>query len=93
MNKEVELEHGDRIIFGTNHMYVLYHPQDASRKIAAGTLTEEEVDIKPSFENVQEEVAEKKGFSVKGKSQKEMILQEDLLKIMPMGKFSVLQCH
>lgn len=27
VSDEVELEHGDRIIFGSNHMYVLYHPQ------------------------------------------------------------------
>ena len=27
VDKEIELGHGDRIVFGNNHMYVLYHPQ------------------------------------------------------------------
>ena len=27
VDKKLELGHGDRIIFGNNHMYVLYHPQ------------------------------------------------------------------
>ena len=27
VDKEIELAHGDRIVFGNNHMYVLYHPQ------------------------------------------------------------------
>ena len=62
VTNELELEHGDRIIFGSNHMYVLYHPQDASRKIKSGKITETEANAKPSFETVQEEIAEKKGF-------------------------------
>lgn len=85
IENEIELEHGDRIVFGSNHMYVLYHPQDASRKINAGTLTETEINAKPSFASVQEEIAEKRGFSMKGKSNSDLLLQEDLLRIMPMG--------
>ena len=38
VDKKIELAHGDRIIFGNNHMYVLYHPQDASKKIKAGQI-------------------------------------------------------
>lgn len=36
---------------------------------------------------MQEEIAEKRGFSMKGaKTPGDLILQEDLLKIMPIGK-------
>ena len=63
----------------------MHHPQDASRKLASGEITEKEIHTKPTFEKVQAEIAEKRGFSVTGKSPEEMILQDDLLKTMPMG--------
>ena len=64
----------------------MHHPQDASRKLASGKVTEKEINTKPTFEKVQAEIAEKRGFSVTGKSPEEMILQDYLLKTMPMGE-------
>ena len=66
----------------------MHHPQDASRKLASGEISEAEIHTKPTFEKIQEEIAEKRGFSVDGKSPEEMILQDDLLKTMPMGKIA-----
>ena len=68
----------------TSYLKLLYPKTDASRKIAEGKLTENEVNAKPSYATVQEEVAEKRGFSSKGKSVEDLILHEDLVKIMPM---------
>ena len=61
--------------------------KDASRKIKAGELKEEDLNKRVSYNDVQEEIAEKRGFSMKGaKTPGDLILQEDLLKIMPIGK-------
>jgi len=78
---EVELHHNDRILFGTNQLYVFHHPQDAAKRIKEGQSVE-----KISFDSAQEEIAKNKGFDMEksGKSSDEILLQEDLIQIMPM---------
>jgi len=77
----VELHHNDRILFGTNQLYVFHHPQDAAQKIKEGKSVE-----KISFDSAQEEIAKNKGFDMEksGKSSDEILLQEDLIQTMPM---------
>nr|XP_039267271.1 kinesin-like protein KIF28P [Styela clava] len=81
ITEETELRHNDRVMFGSTHLYVFHHPQDAAKQEKEGTNIE-----KVSFDSAQQEIAENKGFDMgtKGKSTEDLLLQEDLLRIMPM---------
>ena len=48
-----------RIMFGSNQLYVLHHPQDAAIQEKEGTVVE-----KVSFDSAQEEIAKNKGFDM-----------------------------
>ncbi|XP_076810506.1 kinesin-like protein KIF28 isoform X2 [Clavelina lepadiformis] len=81
ITERIELRHNDRIMFGSNHLYVFHHPQDAAKQVKEGKVVE-----KVSFNSAQEEIAQNKGFDMNraGKSKEDMLLQEDLIQIMPM---------
>uniref|UniRef100_A0A7M5U6V4 Kinesin-like protein 6 n=2 Tax=Clytia hemisphaerica TaxID=252671 RepID=A0A7M5U6V4_9CNID len=93
---ECELHHGDRVMFGNNHLFVLHHPKDKdllAKKDAAKKEGKTFVDPEQNFEKAQEEIAQNSGLlnygditdkKDSGKSKEDMILQEDLLKILPM---------
>ncbi|CAB3985233.1 kinesin KIF28P [Paramuricea clavata] len=79
--KEI-LHHNDRIMFGSSHLYVFYHPQELEEAKTKGTEIEE-----VNYEMAQEEIAQNSGINVeKGteKSKDELLIQEDLLDILPM---------
>jgi len=96
-----KMHHGDRVLFGTNHLFVLHHPKDEKllqkqeQAKKEGRALEE---IIMSYEKAQEEIAKNSGllgsgmFDFDGISgsgeessfQMDMLLREDLLKILPM---------
>ncbi|XP_035688755.1 kinesin-like protein KIF28P [Branchiostoma floridae] len=78
---EEELHHNDRVMFGSNHLYVFHHPQDLAKQEKSGKKVE-----KVTYESAQEEIAQNTGFDMdkEGKSKNEMLLQEDLIAMMPM---------
>ncbi|XP_066301763.1 kinesin-like protein KIF28 isoform X1 [Branchiostoma lanceolatum] len=78
---EEELHHNDRVMFGSNHLYVFHHPQDLAKQEKAGKKVE-----RVTYESAQEEIAQNTGFDMdkEGKSKNEMLLQEDLIAMMPM---------
>lgn len=80
INDETILHHHDRILFGSNHMFVLHHPTDMGN---AQNAKEPE---KITYEMAQEEIVQNSGFDMDtgGKSKEDLLLQEDLLQIMPM---------
>jgi len=93
-----ELHHDDRIMFGNNHLFVLHHPKDADlikKKAEAKKKGVPYDESPPSFEKAQEEIAQNSGLLNFGdvtkadgtdgkKSKEEILLQEDLLKLLPM---------
>ncbi|XP_074645604.1 kinesin-like protein KIF28 isoform X2 [Tubulanus polymorphus] len=73
------LTHKDRILFGSNHMYVFYNPlkTEASSDLPA-TI---------DWEYAQKEIAQAKGFATgggAGLSKDQQIAQEQILEILPM---------
>ncbi|XP_059148912.1 kinesin-like protein KIF28 isoform X2 [Physella acuta] len=72
------LEHKDRIIFGTNHVYVFVNP--LKPKSPEGTPQE------ITWEFAQNEVAQAKGFStgLAGLTKEQQKAQEQILEILPM---------
>ncbi|KAL3831683.1 hypothetical protein ACJMK2_023406 [Sinanodonta woodiana] len=82
IGKETELHHNDRVSFGPNHLFVFHHPQDMAKRMNEGTLSEET----PTFESAQEEIAKESGLmtSSDGMSKEDLILQEELVQILPM---------
>ena len=52
-----------RIMFGSSHLYVFYHPEEAKKLKAEGKL------IEVSYESAQEEIAKNAGFKMKKKEQ------------------------
>ncbi|XP_041367866.1 kinesin-like protein KIF28P [Gigantopelta aegis] len=76
-----ELHHNDRVIFGSNHLYVFHHPQDEAKQIKQGLKIET-----PTYNSVQEELAQHTGLvkNEVGKSKEDMLLQEDLIQMLPM---------
>ncbi|XP_033639651.1 kinesin-like protein KIF28P [Asterias rubens] len=77
-----ELHHNDRVMFGSSHLYVFHHPQDLAKNQKAG-MKEERV----TYDTAQEEIAQNAGFDMmKGpdKSKDDLLLQEDLVQLMPM---------
>lgn len=80
ITKETELHHNDRVLFGPNHLYVFHHPQDEAKNVKEGKVTET-----PTYDTAQEEIAKKAGFMDKaGKSEDDLILQEDVIQMLPM---------
>lgn len=81
IDKETKLSHNDRVSFGPNHLYVFHHPQDFAKKVNAG----EKVDT-PTFDTAQEEIAKQSGLmtSSDGTSKDDLLLQEDLIQMLPM---------
>ncbi|XP_065896564.1 kinesin-like protein KIF28P isoform X2 [Dysidea avara] len=78
---QVTLHHNDRVLFGSNHLYVFHHPQEVSHFIESGEQP------KPvTYDAAQGEIAEGAGFDMKteGKSKDDILLQEDLVELMPM---------
>ncbi|GFS07875.1 kinesin-like protein [Elysia marginata] len=72
------LEHMDRIIFGSNHVYVFVNP--AKPQAPEGTPNE------ITWEFAQKEVAQAKGFStgLAGLTKEQQIAQEQILEVLPM---------
>nr|XP_022300390.1 kinesin-like protein KIF28P isoform X2 [Crassostrea virginica] len=80
ITKETDLHHNDRVLFGPNHLYVFHHPQDEAKNVKEGKVTET-----PTYDTAQEEIAKKAGFMDKaGKSEEDLILQEDVIQMLPM---------
>nr|CAB3259098.1 kinesin-like protein KIF28P [Phallusia mammillata] len=81
VTERTELRHNDRVMFGSNHLYVFHHPQDAAKQEKEGERVQ-----KVSFDSAQEEIAQNKGFDMDktGKSTEDILLQEDLIQVMPM---------
>ncbi|KAK0041455.1 kinesin-like protein KIF28P [Biomphalaria pfeifferi] len=71
------LEHMDRIIFGSNHVYVFVNPLNP--KAPEGTPQE------INWEFAQKEVAKAKGYSTgtSGLSKEQQVVQEQILEILP----------
>jgi len=61
-------------MFGSSHLYVFHHPQDAARQEKEGAAVP-----KVSFDAAQEEIAKNKGFDMDktGKSKGVIILQSE----------------
>uniref|UniRef100_H2YJV4 Kinesin-like protein 6 n=1 Tax=Ciona savignyi TaxID=51511 RepID=H2YJV4_CIOSA len=81
VNGKVITEKTELLMFGSNHLYVFHHPQDAARQEKEGTEVK-----KVSFNTAQEEIAKNIGYDMDktGKSNDDIQLQEDLLQIMPL---------
>ncbi|KAH9487863.1 Kinesin-like protein kif28p [Bulinus truncatus] len=78
---EIELHHNDRVLLGPNHLYVFHHPQDEAKLIKAGKKFEQ-----PTYDSAQEEIAKESGLvdSKANKSKEELLLNEDLIQVLPM---------
>jgi len=76
-----ELNHNDRIVYSSGHVYVVHHPRQYKEALEKGDTFE-----KVTWENLHQEIAKNSGYDVdkKGKTEEELILQEDLISIMPM---------
>ncbi|XP_074659378.1 kinesin-like protein KIF28 isoform X2 [Tubulanus polymorphus] len=74
------LHHNDRVLFGSNHLYVFSHPKEYA-KLAKKKKVEP-----PTYEDAQAEMAKNVGLMklAKGKSAEDLLLQEDLIEMMPM---------
>ncbi|XP_064614056.1 kinesin-like protein KIF28P [Liolophura sinensis] len=84
LKQDTILHHNDRVMFGSNHLYVFHHPADEAQKLKAG----QKVDT-PTFDLAQEEIAESAGFAnllghEGGKSKADMLLMDDLVQTLPM---------
>lgn len=84
VSKEQQLHHNDRVLFGNSHLYVFHSPQDYAKAQKDG----KKIDT-PSFEQAQEEIAENSGMAALlggagGKSKEDLLLQEDLIHMLPM---------
>ncbi|XP_033624378.1 kinesin-like protein KIF28P [Asterias rubens] len=74
---KIELDHNDRIMFGSNHLYVFQHPAMYKAKPTnyVGVVT---------YDSAQEEIAKKNGFDMtSNKSKDDLLLQEDLVELIP----------
>ncbi|XP_071509131.1 kinesin-like protein KIF28 [Diadema antillarum] len=72
-----ELDHNDRIMFGSNHLYVFQHPAlKLAKPSAYGVVT---------YEMAQQEIAQKNGFDMSSKkSGEDLLLQEELVEMIPL---------
>eukprot|EP01135_Chromosphaera_perkinsii_P006545 Nk52_evm17s539 gene=Nk52_evmTU17s539 len=78
---DTELMHNDRVMFGSNHLYIFCHPAQRKAIEAKGEKPKE-----VSWENAQREIAVNQGFQFSEEDQKkeDQLLQEDLITLMPM---------
>ncbi|XP_033105762.1 kinesin-like protein KIF28P [Anneissia japonica] len=77
LTSKQQLDHNDRIMFGSNHMYVFQHP-------GLKAANPDNYRIPVTYEMAQQEIAQNNGFDMSSKqSVEEMILQEDLIDLMP----------
>ena len=69
---KVELNHNDRIVFSSGHVYVTHHPRQYKEAIDKGETFE-----KVTWENLHQEIAKNSGYDVdkKGKTEDQLILQ------------------
>ncbi|XP_078662503.1 kinesin-like protein KIF28 isoform X2 [Branchiostoma floridae x Branchiostoma belcheri] len=73
LTEKDELEHNDRIMFGANHLYIFAHPKQAgSQKQLAMT-----------YEEAQAEINQNSGFVLGKGSLDDLILNDDLVEVMP----------
>ncbi|XP_005092304.1 kinesin-like protein KIF28P [Aplysia californica] len=81
IKQDTELHHNDRVLFGSNHLYVFHHPQDEAKQVKAGKGVEA-----PTYDTAQEEIAKESGLmaNTDGKSKEDLVLQEDLVQLLPM---------
>ncbi|KAL4221955.1 hypothetical protein ACF0H5_018006 [Mactra antiquata] len=86
IKSDTKLKHNDRVSFGPNHLYVFHHPQDYAKQVNSGEKIET-----PTFDTAQEEIAKQSGLmtsgdgtSKDGSSVNDLLLQEDLVKLLPM---------
>jgi uncharacterized protein YaaQ len=78
---EVSLNHNDRVMFGSSHLYVFHHPTQLAAAQKAG------VKIKSiNYDMAQQEIAQNSGFDMQtsGKSKEDMLLRDDLVSLVPM---------
>jgi len=76
------LHHHDRMLFGSNNLFIFHHPEDYSVQQQKG-----EVEATPTYEDAQEELAETSGLAAflgEGQDKEDMILQGDIIQIWPM---------
>ncbi|CAL1537456.1 unnamed protein product [Lymnaea stagnalis] len=78
---ETELHHNDRVLLGPNHLYVFHHPQDEAKQVKLGKSVEQ-----PTYDSAQEELAKASGLMDENssKSKEDLLLQEDLIQLLPM---------
>ncbi|KAK3697535.1 hypothetical protein QZH41_019774, partial [Actinostola sp. cb2023] len=77
ITEEEELEHHDRVMIGTTHLYVFHHPKQADKStIKADSIT---------YEMAQEEITQNSGFGLEENNSRDgLLLQEDLVDLVPM---------
>ena len=70
-----------RVLFGSNHLYVFHHPKELETLLASGQKPQQ-----ITYDFAQGEIASSSGFDMttEGKSKEDMLLQEDLIALMPM---------
>ena len=70
-----------RIMFGSNNLYVFYHPKELQALLKTGKKA-----TNITYDFAQEELAANSGFdmSTEGKTKDDIMLREDLLTLMPM---------
>ncbi|XP_071941853.1 kinesin-like protein KIF28P [Antedon mediterranea] len=77
LTSKQQLDHNDRIMFGSNHLYVFQHP--ALKNANPGNYK-----VPVTYEMAQQEIAKNNGFDMSSKqSAEEMLLQEDLVDLIP----------
>ncbi|XP_046575245.1 kinesin-like protein KIF28P [Haliotis rubra] len=78
------LHHHDRVLFGSNHLYAFQHPHDESKQKEQGVQV-----ASPTYDSAQEEIMKHTGLfkdtsGGDGKSKEDLLLQEDLIQLLPM---------
>ncbi|XP_078581839.1 kinesin-like protein KIF28 isoform X1 [Branchiostoma floridae x Branchiostoma japonicum] len=79
LTEKEELDHNDRILFGANHLYIFADPKQAGGKKSPAM----------TYEEAQAEINKNSGFvvgkpdSLGGSSLDELILQDDLVEVLP----------
>lgn len=72
---KVELNHNDRVLFGTTQFFAFVHPK---QRDASKTPWPE-----VTFEMAQEEIAANSGLDLNAKTKEDALLQEDIMDLMP----------
>ncbi|KAK6165825.1 hypothetical protein SNE40_022663 [Patella caerulea] len=84
IKSETTLHHNDRVMFGSNLLFAFHHPQELEKQVKEGIKIET-----PTYDSAQEEIAQKSGLmkdigGADGKSKEDLLLQEDLIQLLPM---------